>query len=110
MIEWRSYEHPRLGIPVYSLHGEHREPTREMLHDLDLLPRRPAGCGRTLLHFCLTMYLAMRACERENIRVVVFDRPNPINGVTVEGPKLEPGLPLICRNASNSGPSRQNHR
>ena len=37
MIEWRSYEHPRLGIPVYSLYGEHREPTGDMLHDLDLL-------------------------------------------------------------------------
>src|SRR5947208_12537663 len=31
MIEWKSYEHPRLHIPVYSLYGEHREPTTEML-------------------------------------------------------------------------------
>src|SRR5438270_751971 len=37
MIEWKSYEHPRLGIPVYSLYGEHREPTPEMLADLDAL-------------------------------------------------------------------------
>ena len=37
MVEWKSYEHPRLGIPVYSLYGEHREPTDEMLADLDAL-------------------------------------------------------------------------
>ena len=50
MIEWRSYEHPRLGIPVYSLYGEHREPTREMLHDLDLLlvDQQDVGLGGAL--------------------------------------------------------------
>ena len=37
MIEWKDYEHPRLHIPVYSLYGEHREPTAEMLQDLDVL-------------------------------------------------------------------------
>src|SRR6266513_3696030 len=37
MIEWKSYEHPRLQIPVYSLYGEHREPTAEMLEDVDVL-------------------------------------------------------------------------
>ena len=74
MIEWRSYEHPRLGIPVYSLYGEHREPTREMLHDLDLLLVDLQDVGARYYTFVWTMYLAMRACERENIRVVVFDR------------------------------------
>jgi uncharacterized protein YbbC (DUF1343 family) len=37
MVEWKSYEHPRLHIPVYSLYGEHREPTAEMLEGLDVL-------------------------------------------------------------------------
>jgi len=37
MIEWQSYQHPRLGIPVYSLYGEHREPTTDMLGGLDAL-------------------------------------------------------------------------
>jgi len=35
MVEWQSYEHPRLGIPVYSLYGEHREPSAEMLRRKD---------------------------------------------------------------------------
>ena len=90
MIEWRSYEHPRLGIPVYSLYGEHREPTREMLQDLDLFLIDLQDIGARYYTFIWTMYLAMRACEHENIQVIVLDRPNPINGVAVEGPRLNP--------------------
>src|SRR5437868_7788349 len=37
MVEWKSYEHPRLDIPIYSLYGERREPTLEMLRDIDVL-------------------------------------------------------------------------
>src|SRR4051794_2934850 len=37
MVEWRSFEHPRLGIPVHSLYGEDREPTPAMLENLDAL-------------------------------------------------------------------------
>src|SRR5687767_7239930 len=37
MIEWRGFRHDRLGLPVYSLYGEHREPTAEMLHGVDAL-------------------------------------------------------------------------
>ncbi|PYK46864.1 MAG: DUF1343 domain-containing protein [Verrucomicrobia bacterium] len=90
MIEWRSYEHPRLGIPVYSLYGEHREPTRQMLQELDLLLIDLQDVGARYYTFIWTMYLAMRACEGGNVHVIVLDRPNPINGVTVEGPKLNP--------------------
>jgi uncharacterized protein YbbC (DUF1343 family) len=37
MVEWKSYEHPRLLIPVYSLYAEHRQPTAEMLRDIEVL-------------------------------------------------------------------------
>src|SRR5437764_14807641 len=90
MIEWRSYEHPRLGIPVHSLYGEDREPTREMLQDLDLFLIDLQDIGARYYTFIWTMYLAMRACERANVQVMVLDRPNPINGVAVEGPPLNP--------------------
>src|SRR6476659_6725517 len=90
MIEWRSYEHPRLGIPVYSLYGEHREPTREMLQNLDLFLIDLQDIGTRYYTFIWTLYLAIRACERENVQVIVLDRPNPINGITVEGPRLNP--------------------
>jgi uncharacterized protein YbbC (DUF1343 family) len=90
MVEWKSYEHPRLHIPVYSLYGEHREPTAEMLRELDVLLIDIQDVGARYYTFIWTMYLCMRASEEQGVAVVVLDRPNPINGVMVEGPFLQP--------------------
>ena len=89
MIEWKSYEHPRLGIPVHSLYGEHREPTPAMLDGLDVLLVDLQDVGARYYTFIWTMFLAMRACEKAGVHVVVLDRPNPINGLTTEGPILD---------------------
>ena len=90
MIEWRGYKHPRLGIPVHSLYGEHREPTDEMLAGLDALFIDLQDIGARYYTFIWTVYLCMRACERRGLPVVVLDRPNPLNGVAEEGPMLDP--------------------
>jgi uncharacterized protein YbbC (DUF1343 family) len=90
MVEWQTYEHPRLGIPIYSLYGEHREPTPAMLENLDALVIDLQDVGARYYTFVWTMYLAMRACEKAGILVVVLERPNPINGLTTEGPLLDP--------------------
>jgi uncharacterized protein YbbC (DUF1343 family) len=90
MVEWQSYEHPRLGIPVFSLYGEHREPTASMLEKLDALVIDLQDVGARYYTFIWTMFLCLRACERHDIEVVVLDRPNPINGTTIEGPLLDP--------------------
>jgi uncharacterized protein YbbC (DUF1343 family) len=89
MVEWQSYEHPRLGIPVYSLYGEHREPTAEMLEHVDVLLVDLQDIGARYYTFIWTLYLCMRACEKHGAQVIVLDRPNPINGVTTEGPTLD---------------------
>ncbi len=89
MIEWRGFRHDRLGIPVHSLYGEHREPTPEMLEGLDVLLVDLQDVGTRFYTFIWTLYLAMRACERAGVKVVVLDRPNPINGITMEGPVLD---------------------
>ena len=89
MIEWKSYEHPRLKVPVYSLYGEHREPTPEMLSDLDAVVVDLQDIGARYYTFIWTLYLCMRACEKHGVHVVVLDRTNPINGVSVEGPPIE---------------------
>ena len=89
MVEWQSYEHPRLGIPVYSLYGEHREPTAEMLEHVDVLLVDLQDIGARYYTFIWTLYLCMRACEKHGVQVIVLDRPNPINGVTTEGPLLD---------------------
>jgi uncharacterized protein YbbC (DUF1343 family) len=89
MIEWRSFEHPRLKIPVHSLYGEHREPTPEMLAGLDALLIDLQDVGARYYTFTWTMYLCLRACENAGLPVVVLDRPNPLNGLVTEGPVLK---------------------
>jgi uncharacterized protein YbbC (DUF1343 family) len=90
MVEWKSYQDSLLGIPVYSLYGEHREPTAEMLKGLDVLLVDLQDVGARYYTFIWTLYLCMRACEEAGVAVAVLDRPNPINGVTTEGPVLDP--------------------
>jgi uncharacterized protein YbbC (DUF1343 family) len=90
MVEWQSYEHPRLGIPVYSLYGAQREPRPPMLENLDALLIDLQDVGARYYTFIWTMFLCMRACEQSDVHVVVLDRPNPINGITTEGPLLDP--------------------
>jgi uncharacterized protein YbbC (DUF1343 family) len=90
MVEWKSYQHPRLHVPVYSLYGEHREPTTEMLEDLDVLLVDLQDIGARYYTFIWTLYHCMRACEKAGVVVLVLDRPNPINGITSEGPLLDP--------------------
>ena len=90
MVEWQTYQHPRLGIPVHSLYGEQREPTPAMLDGLDVLLIDLQDVGARYYTFIWTMFLCLRACEKNNIQVVVLDRPNPINGVATEGPLLDP--------------------
>jgi uncharacterized protein YbbC (DUF1343 family) len=91
MVEWQTYEHPRLRVPIYSLYGEHREPTKEMLQNVDALLVDLQDIGARYYTFIWTLYLCMRACEKLGVQVIVLDRPNPINGVTVEGPIIEAG-------------------
>ena len=85
MIEWEGYRHPRLGIPVHSLYGENREPTDSMLRGLDALLIDLQDIGTRYYTFIWTMYLCLKACSDRGIPVLVCDRPNPINGITIEG-------------------------
>jgi uncharacterized protein YbbC (DUF1343 family) len=90
MIEWEGFRHPRLGIPVHSLYGKDREPTPEMLNGLDALVVDLQDIGTRYYTFIWTFYLCLKACARDGICVVVLDRPNPLNGVSVEGPLTDP--------------------
>lgn len=90
MIEWSGFQHPRLGIPVYSLYGEHREPTPEMLEGLDAFFVDLVDVGARYYTFIWTLLLCMKACERSGVHLIVADRPNPINGVTTEGAPQDP--------------------
>jgi uncharacterized protein YbbC (DUF1343 family) len=80
----------KTGLPVYSLYGEVREPTPEMLRDVDVLVYDVQDAGARPLTRVSTMALSMKAAAAKGIPFVVLDRPNPIGGTIVEGPVLEP--------------------
>jgi uncharacterized protein YbbC (DUF1343 family) len=79
-------------VPVYSLYSETREPTAEMLQDLDVLVIDLQDVGTRIYTYIYTMANCLRAARRHGIKVVVCDRPNPIGGIAVEGPMLERGF------------------
>ncbi|TYO92725.1 exo-beta-N-acetylmuramidase NamZ domain-containing protein [Desulfallas thermosapovorans] len=84
-----SYTHPTLGIPVYSLYGATREPTAEMLKNVDVLVFDVQDIGARSYTYMSTLNYCMKAAKKNNKTVVVLDRPNPLGGETVDGPVME---------------------
>ena len=76
-------------IPIYSLHGDTRRPTEEMLKNIDVLIYDIQCIGARAYTFPTTLFYAMEEAAKREIEVIVFDRPNPINGVTIDGPMLD---------------------
>ena len=92
MIEWQTFRDSRTGLPAYSLYGETRKPTPEMIDEVDVLVFDVPDVGTRVYTFNYTMALAMQASRETGKRFVVLDRPNPITGVHIEGNILEPGF------------------
>ena len=90
MIESPHAHDARRRVPVHSLYSETREPTREMLADVDVLVIDLQDVGTRIYTYIYTMANCLRAARRHGIRVVVCDRPNPINGDVIEGATLDP--------------------
>lgn len=85
MIETDHATDSRTGLPIYSLYSETREPTEAMLENMDTVVFDMQDVGCRIYTFVYTMANCMRAAKRYGKRVVVCDRPNPINGVQIEG-------------------------
>ncbi len=85
MIETDHSTDAQTGLPVYSLYSETREPTEAMLEKVDAIVFDLQDVGCRIYTFVYTMANCMRAAKKFGKRVVVCDRPNPINGVAVEG-------------------------
>ena len=81
---------PATGLPVVSLYGRRRAPTAPMLAGLDTLVCDLQDVGARYYTFVWTMALAMGACARAGVRMIVLDRPNPLGGARVEGNVLDP--------------------
>jgi uncharacterized protein YbbC (DUF1343 family) len=86
---------PRLKVPVHSLYGatfDSLTPRREQLEGLDTLVIDLQDVGARYYTFVWTMALCMAAAGQVGVRVLVCDRPNPLDGLTTEGNLIKPGF------------------
>ena len=82
--------HERLGIPIFSLYGAQHEPTPAMLAQVDLLVFDMQDVGVRFYTYRSTLFYVLRSAGAAGVPVLLLDRPNPLSGVQVEGPLLEP--------------------
>jgi uncharacterized protein YbbC (DUF1343 family) len=90
MVESDHRRDPRLGIPVFSLYGQTRVPSADMMAAIDTLIIDLQDVGTRVYTFIYTMSYCLEAARRYGKQVVVLDRPNPVNGLTLEGNCLLP--------------------
>jgi len=101
---------PRTNVPVYSLYGAHRKPTPAMLKNVDMLVFDIQDIVSRYYTYISTMALAMEAAAEKGIPFVVLDRPNPIDGIDVQGTVLDTAFrsfvgmfPIPVRHGMTSG-------
>ncbi len=92
MIETAHTIDKKTNLRIFSLYSETREPTLEMLNDLDTLVFDLQDVGCRVYTFIYTMANAMKACAKFEKQMIVCDRPNPINGVDIEGNFVNDGF------------------
>jgi uncharacterized protein YbbC (DUF1343 family) len=80
------------GLPVCSLYGDTRRPTPQMLSGIDTLVYDVQDLGNRSYTFISTLGYVMEEASKYNIEVIVLDRPNPLGGIRIEGPRLDPAV------------------
>lgn len=83
--------HPQLGIPVFSLYGERKKPTPELLEKVDTLVFDMQDLGVRFYTYLSTLLYAIEACAACGVALLVLDRPNPLGGSRAEGGLLREG-------------------
>ncbi|MCD6293090.1 MAG: DUF1343 domain-containing protein [Deltaproteobacteria bacterium] len=85
MIASEDFSDPLSGLPVYSLYGEQRQPTPEMFSGIDLVLVDLVDVGCRVYTYIWTLYLVLKEAAEAGVKVIVFDRPNPLGGYETEG-------------------------
>ena len=80
------------GLPVHSLYGQTQRPTAAMLKGIDVLLIDLPDVGARFYTYMTTVAYVLEAAAKSGVAVMVLDRPNPVNGVSIEGPLLDAGL------------------
>ena len=99
---------PDTGVPIISLYGKTEAtlaPQPEFLNDIDILIFDLQDIGSRYYTFVQTLRFCMEACVKANVKILVLDRPNPINGLTLEGSNLE----IDCRSFCGYAPVANRH-
>ena len=78
----------KTGIPILSLHGKHKKPTKESLENIDIIIFDIQDVGARFYTYISTLHYILEAASEQGIQVIVLDRPNP-NGHYIDGPILE---------------------
>jgi uncharacterized protein YbbC (DUF1343 family) len=86
----KSRKDRQTGVMAYSLYGPTRKPSRDMLRGVDVLVFDLQDIGCRGYTYISTMGKCMEAAGENHIPFVVLDRPNPLGGVRIEGPSVEP--------------------
>ncbi|MCX5642645.1 MAG: DUF1343 domain-containing protein, partial [Candidatus Omnitrophica bacterium] len=80
----------KTGIPVFSLYGKTKRPTRQMLKDVEVLLFDIQDIGSRSYTYITTLKYCMEEAAKNQIPVIILDRPNPVNGLLIDGPALNP--------------------
>ncbi len=78
----------KTGLPLISLYGKNRKPSKELLQDLDVVLFDIQDVGVRFYTYIATLQLVMEACAENGIPIIILDRPNP-NGHYIDGPTME---------------------
>nr|WP_158979490.1 DUF1343 domain-containing protein [Cellulophaga sp. L1A9] len=78
----------KTGLPLVSLYGKNRKPSKEQLENIDLMLFDIQDVGVRFYTYIATLQLVMEACAENNIPIIVLDRPNP-NAHYIDGPTME---------------------
>lgn len=89
MIETGHVQKSEYGVPMYSLYSETREPTEEMMKNLDTLIIDLQIVGCRIYTWKATIAGCLRAAKKYGKKIVILDRPNPVGGEILEGRVLD---------------------
>ncbi|PRX53767.1 exo-beta-N-acetylmuramidase NamZ domain-containing protein [Flagellimonas meridianipacifica] len=78
----------KTGLPIVSLYGKNKKPSKEQLEGLDVVVFDIQDVGVRFYTYIATLQLVMEACAENNVPIIVLDRPNP-NGHYVDGPTMQ---------------------
>lgn len=79
----------KTGLPIVSLYGKNKKPSKEQLRDIELILFDLQDVGVRFYTYISTLHYVMEACAEQNIPIIVLDRPNP-NAHYIDGPVLQP--------------------